>query len=140
MNRHVKIFLHRGLLFAGFGPIVLGIVYLILGATLNNFSLSGWEVLLGIISTYLLAFIQAGASVFNQIESWPIAKSLGIHFLTLFAAYSLCYIANAWIPFEPMVLLIFCAAFVVTYLVIWFTVYLCAKNAGKRFNRQLGEQ
>lgn len=47
MNKYVKEFLHRGLMFGGFGPIIAGIVYLILSYTLNNFSLSGstvfWE-------------------------------------------------------------------------------------------------
>ena len=39
MNKYLKIFLHRGLIFGGFGPIVVGIVYFILGQTLEGFSL-----------------------------------------------------------------------------------------------------
>lgn len=137
MNHYLKSFLHRGLLFGGFGPIVAGIVFLILGIVLEDFSLGGGEILLAIVSTYLLAFIQAGASIFNQIEHWSIAKSLGIHFLTLYLAYSICYTVNRWIPFEPMVLAIFSAIFIVAYLVIWFTVYLCVRSAGKKLNANL---
>ena len=107
MNRYVKEFFHRGLMFGGFGPIILAIIYFIVSKTTSGFSLSAGQVLVGIVSVYLLAFVHAGASVFNQIEEWSIPKSLLCHFATLFVAYSLCYVLNSWIPFEPMVLLIF---------------------------------
>lgn len=138
MNKYLKSFLHRGLVFAGFGPVVAGIVFLILQNTLSDFRLDGRQVCLAIASTYLLAFVQAGASVFNQIEEWPLAKSLLIHFLTLYAAYSLCYVLNSWIPFEPAVLLIFSLIFAAVYFVIWITVYLSVKAASRKFNAKLG--
>ena len=119
MNQYVKNFLHRGLMFAGFGPIVAGIVFWIVSSTVDGFSLSGPEVFAAIVSTYLLAFIQAGVSVFWQIESWPLPKALLCHFLSLFIAYSGCYLLNSWIPFDPTVILIFVAAFVVGYFLIW---------------------
>ena len=137
MNKYFKEFLHRGLMFGGFGPIVAGIVFFILSLTLDNFSLSGSEVLLSIVSTYLLAFLHAGASIFNQIEHWSVGKSLLFHFLTLYLAYSLCYIANSWIPFEPMVLLIFTAIFAVAYFVIWLSVYFTVKATRKKLNEKI---
>ena len=133
----VKEFFHRGLLFGGFGPIILGLVYLILHLTLENFSLDGMEVCLGIMSTYLLAFVHAGASVFNQIESWPLAKSLLCHFGMLYIAYTLCYVLNSWIPFEPIMLGIFTAVFVGIYFVVWMIVYVCVKVAERRLNEKL---
>ena len=60
MNKYVKQYLHRGLAFGGFGPIILGIVYAILEATIVDFSLGGWQVLVAILSTYVIAFVQAG--------------------------------------------------------------------------------
>ena len=33
MNKYLKEFLHRGLIFGGFGPLVAGIVFLIIGLT-----------------------------------------------------------------------------------------------------------
>jgi len=137
MKKYVKEFMHRGLMFAGFGPIVVGIVYMIISKCETNFFLSGTEVLLAIVSTYLLAFLQAGATVFNQIEHWSLPKSLLCHFITLYLAYSLCYIANTWIPFEPAVLLIFSGIFVAIYFVIWFTVYFIVKNTSKKFNEKI---
>lgn len=132
-----KEFLKRGFAFAGLGPIIAGVVYLILSFAIKDFQLSGVQVFLAIISTYILAFVQAGASVFNQIEGWPLAKSLGIHLLSIYLAYVFCYLVNSWIPFEPVVILIFTGAFLVTYFVIWFTVYLIIKKASKKLNSKL---
>lgn len=137
MNKYVKEFLHRGLVFAGFGPIILGIIIFIVSKTTDNLVLNAGEVLVGIVSTYLLAFVHAGASVFNQIEHWGIGKSLLCHLSTLYVAYSLCYLINTWIPFEPKVLLIFTAVFMGIYFVIWGIVYLSVKATSKSFNAKL---
>lgn len=137
MTTYVKKFLHRGMLFGGFGPMVAGIVYAVLQHTVPEFSLTGGQVCLAILSTYLLAFLQAGVSVFNQIESWPLAKSLLCHFSTLYVGYTLCYLVNTWIPFRVEVLLVFTAIFAAVYAVIWLTVYLCVRAGARRFNRQL---
>lgn len=138
MNKYVKSFLQRGIAFGGFGPIIAGIVYAILEYTVPNFSLSGTQVCLAIITTYLLAFAQAGASVFNQIEEWSVPKSALCHFSVIYAAYMLCYLVNSWIPFEWAVVLIFTAIFIVAYLVIWLTVYLILRSTGKKLNKRLG--
>ena len=137
MNEYLKRFLNRGLIFGGFGPMILGIIYAILERTVEGFSLSGTEVLIAILSTYLLAFLQAGASVFNQIERWPIAKSMLCHFSTIYAAYVICYLVNSWIPFEWAVIGIFSAVFVAVYLAIWITVLLCVGATKKRLNAKM---
>ena len=105
--------------------------------TLEEFTLTGDEVFIAILSIYLLAFVHAGASVFNQIESWPVAKSVLCHFGLLYVAYALCYVINSWIPFEPMVLGIFTAIFAVGYAVIWLAVYVSIRVTVKRLNRSL---
>ena len=137
MNKYLKTFLHRGLLFGGFGSIVVGIVIWCIELAGVDIALSGGEMLLAVISGYALAFVQAGASVFNQIDEWPITKSLLCHFSLLFVTYSLVYVINSWIPFEPMVLLIFCLIFVAVYFIVWTTVYLCIKAHTKRLNARL---
>ena len=137
MNKYVKDFFHRGLIFGGFGPIILGIIYFILSKIIDNFTISGDEALLAIVSIYLLAFVHAGASVFNQIEHWGIGKSLLCHLSTLYVAYSLCYVINTWIPFEPKVLLIFTAIFMAIYFVVWGIVYFSIKATSKKINAKL---
>ena len=136
-NKYVRQFLLRGLIFGGFGPIIMGIVYLILSFCIEDFSVSGINVFTATISIYILAFIQAGCSVFNQIEHWSVPKATLFHFLFIYATYVLCYLVNSWIPFEPLVLLIFTAAFVVTYFIIWITVALIVKSTVKKLNSKL---
>ena len=136
-TRPVRDFFFRGLMFGGFGPVIAGIVYLILHLTLEDLTLTGLQVFTVIVSTYLLAFVHAGASVFNQIESWPLAKSTLCHFGLLYVAYILCYVINSWIPFEPLVLGIFTAIFAVGYAVIWLAVYVSIRVTVKRLNRSL---
>ena len=138
MNKYVKEFFHRGLIFGGFGPIILGIIYMIISKTVPGFSLNAEEVLFGIVSVYLLAFVQAGATVFNQIEEWSLPKSVFCHFLSLYAVYVLCYIVNTWIPFDPKVILIFTLIFAGVFFAIWFTVYFCVKSTSKKFNKRIG--
>lgn len=137
MKSYVKEFLHRGLMFAGFGPVVLGIVYFIISKFETDFFLGGKEILLGIISVYILAFLQAGATVFNQIEHWSVPKSLFFHFVTLYIAYVGCYLLNSWIPFKIEIVAIFTAIFITLYFIIWFTVYLSVKSISRKMNKRL---
>ena len=137
MNRYVKEFFQRGLIFSGFGPIIFGIIIFILSKADDGFSISAEHLLAGIVSTYIIGFVQAGVSVFNQIEHWSLPRSLFCHFGMLYAVYVICYILNSWIPFEWSVIGIFTAIFVVIYFVIWFTVYFIAKATGKKLNATL---
>lgn len=137
MNIYLKRFLQRGIAFGGFGPIIVGVVFYILSLTLEGFSLGGGEVFLAILSTYILAFVQAGASVFNQIEEWPLAKCTFVHFLTLYLAYVLCYLTNSWIPFDINVVLIFTAIFATGYFVVWLAVFISIKAVSKKLNAKI---
>lgn len=139
MNKYLRVFLHRGLIFGGFGPIILGIVYAIIGASAKDLHLGGKEILIAIISIYMLAFLQAGASVFNQIEGWPLAKSLFFHFGTIYVAYLGCYLINTWIPFVPVAVLIFTGAFIISYVAIWLTVYYVVKLTEKKLNSKISK-
>ena len=138
MNKYLKEFILRGAAFSGLGPIILGIVYAILEASIDGFGLGGREVLLAIVSTYAIAFVQAGASVFNQIEEWPVMKSVFFHFLSIYAVYALAYVLNSWIPFDPAVLLVFTGIFVAVYAIVWLTVYVCLKLSSRRMSERLG--
>ena len=135
MKKYLKEFVLRGLVFSGFGPIIAGIIYFSISLSVDGFSLNGKQVFVAIVSTYLLAFVQAGASIFNQIERWSIGKSALIHFSVIYVAYVLCYIMNSWIPFDWTVILIFTAIFALVYFVIWLTVYLIVRKTSREFNK-----
>lgn len=138
MNKYCKEFFRRGLVFSGFGPIVFGIIMLCISASQAGIVIDAKGIFSGIVSTYAIAFVQAGATVFNQIEHWSVPKSLLFHFGSLYVVYSLCYVLNSWIPFKIEVLGIFTLIFLVVYFIVWTTVYLCARKTGQRFNEKLG--
>lgn len=140
MNKYVKEFIHRGLIFGGFGPIILGIIYAVIQASNTDFSLDGRQCLVGIVSIYMLAFVQAGASVFNQIESFSLPKSLLCHLSCLYVIYVICYLINNWIPFNPTVLLIFTVIFLAVYFITWITVFTIVKITSKKLNEKLNQQ
>ena len=139
MNQYVKNYLQRGIAFGGFGPIVAGLVFWILQLAGVEVVLSGAQVLIAIVSTYILAFVQAGSSVFNQIEEWPLAKSMGLHFLSLYIVYVGCYLVNRWLPFAWQVIAIFTGVFILVYLAVWLTVYLVVKSVSKKLNKKYAE-
>lgn len=137
MNKYVKNYLQRGIAFGGFGPIITGIVLAILHASGVDVLLNGAEILIAIVSTYILAFVQAGSSVFNQVEEWPLAKSVGLHFASLYVVYVGCYLVNRWLPFAWEVIAIFTGVFVGVYLVIWLTVYFITRAVSKKLNKNI---
>ena len=128
MKKYFKEFMLRGLMFGGFGPIILSIILFFIWKFVPGTQFQGDEILLGTVSIYILAFVHAGASVFNQIDEWGLNKSIGMHFATLYVAYSVCYLLNRWIPFDLKVFGIFTAIFVAVYAVVWTIVYLCVKR------------
>lgn len=137
MNYYVKEFIKRGLIFSGFGPIVLGIVYLSIECSGADFKLTGINVFIAILTTYIIAFVQAGSSVFNQIETWPKAKSMFFQMTSIYVVYMGGYLLNNWIPFKLIVIIIFTSVFIGIYLSIWLTVYFVTKNVSKKLNEKL---
>ena len=138
MNKYIKSFLYRGLIFGGFGPIITGLIFLFI-SKVEQISLSGIEVFIAIISTYLLAFVHAGASIFNQIEEWSLLKSTAFHLISLYVVYVLCYIVNSWIPFSWVAILIFTLGFILVYLIIWLTVVIIIKETTKQMNQKIAK-
>lgn len=137
MNVHLKKFLHRGLVFAGFGPVVCSTVFFIISSTTEGFSLNATDLLVATLSTYILAFVHAGASVFNQIEGWSVMKSTLAHFATLYVAYTVCYLINSWISLSLAVICIYTGVFVLCYLAVWAVVMIILKITEKRLNAGL---
>ena len=137
MNKYVKEFLKRGLMFSGFGPIIVGIVYLCIEASGINLKLTSGTVFLAIITTYIIAFVQAGSSVFEQIESWSSIKSVFFHMTSIYVVYLVGYLINRWIPFDYIVIIIFSAVYVLTFLFVWLLVYFIVKKTSDKLNQKL---
>ena len=139
MNKYVKSYLLRGLIFGGFGPIVLGIVYLILQLSGVKVEINGYQICLAIVTTYVIAFVHAGSSVFPQIDKWSAFKSAFFQGISLYSVYTIGYLINSWIPLKPIVILIYSAIFIGAFVVIWIVVYLVSRKATKKMNEKLSE-
>lgn len=137
MNKNIKNFLLRGFMFSGLGPIVSGIVFLILHSLNIVEFITPVGMFLSILSTYILAFVVAGASVFYQIEHWSIMKSTMLHGIILYAAYILCYLVNGWIEGNIKSILIFTCIFLLGYVFIWMSIYFSTKAISKKLNAKL---
>lgn len=140
MKKFAKEFLFRGLIAASGGPIVLAIVYGILDATGTVSSFSPAEVCLGILTVTLLAFIVAGMTAIYQLEQLPLLSAILIHGAGLYAAYILIYLLNGWLKHQLTPILIFTAAFVAGYALIWCLIYFCTKSKTKQLNQKLQEK
>ena len=136
MNKNVKEYLKRGLIFGGFGPIVASIVIAIISIT-QAVDLEGWQILVAVISTYILAFVQAGSTVFNQIENWPPIKSALLQGGSIYVVYIATYLVNSWIPIKWEVILIFTAVFIAAFAIIWLLIYFITKKTTAKLNKAL---
>lgn len=128
MKQFWKNFLFRGLVSAAGGPLVLAIIYGILGATGEVTSLTPREVCLGILSITLLAFTVAGMTAIYQVEKLPLASAILIHGGVLYATYLLIYLINGWLQKGIIPIMVFTGIFLVVYILIWMVIY-CTERA-----------
>lgn len=139
MNTYVKRYLHRGLIFGGIGPITLGFVYLFIEIFGTAVTLGAVDVLKAILTTYIIAFVQAGSSVFHEIESWSKLKIAFWQGFSIYFVYIVGYLINSWIPFKLSVIIIFTSIFVLVYIVLWISIMAITTRAIKKMNEKIKE-
>lgn len=137
MNKYVKEFCKRGLIFSGLGPIVLGIVLMCINFSGTKLELEGWQIFVGILTTYIIAFVHAGSSVFEQIEEWSTFKSLFWHLLSIYVVYLGGYLLNRWIPYNWLVVLIFSVCVIGGFLIIWLICFLASNKTKNKLNSKI---
>lgn len=140
MKKFASNFFLRGLMAASGGPLVLAIIYGILGATGVADSFSPREVCMGIVSITLLALIAGGMTAIYQVERLPLLSAILIHGGALYVAYLITYLLNNWLKQQFMPILIFTAAFLVGYAIIWAIIYACTKANTKKVNQKLRQK
>lgn len=137
MKKFWKEFLFRGLICASGGPIVLAIIYGILGATGAVEAFSPKEVCIGILTITLLAFIAAGMTAIYQMEQLPLPMMILLHGGALFIAYILTYLLNGWLQNSLVPILVFTGIFVAGYTLIWLIIYCVEKTKADKLNKLL---
>lgn len=137
MKKHIFAFLKRGLTFSVGGPIILAIIYGILGATGAVQTLTPGEVCMGILTVSLMAFIAAGMTVIYDVEQLPLFSAILLHGIVLYLDYILIYLLNGWLKSELTAVLTFTVVFIAGYVLIWVIIYFSTKNATGKLNRKL---
>lgn len=137
MKQYVFGFLRRGLAASVCGPVVLAIVYGILGATGVITTLTPGEVCMGILTVSLLAFIAAGINVVYEIEQLPLFTAILLHGVALYLDYILIYLLNGWLKSELTSVLVFTGVFILGYALIWLIIYTVTKKSTDRLNRKM---
>ena len=137
MKTFWKKFLLRGLTCASGGPIVLAIIYGILGATGAVEVFSPREVCMGILTITLLAFIAAGMTAIYQMEQLPLPIMILLHGGALYISYILTYLINGWLQNSLIPILVFTGIFVVSYAFIWLIIYLVERVKTEKLNKIL---
>lgn len=137
MKAFWKEFIFRGLICAAGGPIVLAVIYGILGATGTVQALSPKEVCLGILTIALLAFTVAGMTAIYQVEQLPLPMMILLHGGALYIAYIVTYLLNGWLENSPVHILVFTGIFVAGYAIIWLIIYMIEKAKAEKLNQLL---
>ena len=125
----------RGLICANGGPLVLAIIYGILGAAGTAESLAPSEVCMGIITITLLAFIAAGMTAIYQMEQLPLPTMILLHGGGLYIAYILTYLLNGWLLNQLNNILIFTGIFLAGYALIWLIIYCVERYKTEKVNK-----
>ena len=137
MKQYIREFLRRGLAACGFGPLVLGVLYLILQQQGVVQTLSVNEVCLGIFTLSALAFIAGGLNVLYQMERLPLMAAVSIHGGVLYISYLATYLLNGWLEWGIAPVLVFSGIFAVGYLAIWAVIYSFIKKKTEQINAVL---
>ena len=137
MKKYVVEFLKRGMSFCFGGPLVFAIVYGILGLVGPVESLTVGEVVTGIFSSTLLAFIAAGVTVIYTIDKLSPFSAALIHGVVLYLDYILLYLFNGWLQSSLKPIMIFTICFVLGYLIIWAIVFVVTRKCTKKLNESL---
>ena len=140
MKKFWKEFLFRGLICASGGPMILAIIYGVLGATGAVEAFSPREVCLGILTITLMAFLASGMTAVYQMEQLPLAIMILLHGGVLYLAYILTYLINGWLQNSLVPILMFTGIFAAGYALIWLIIYCVEKARADKLNKLLKKQ
>lgn len=140
MKAYLKEFCQRGLVAMSGGPIIMALVYYILYRCGAIEYLTVPEVVKGVLSSSLLAFIAAGISSVYTIDRLPLMAAIGIHGIVLYLDYILLYLFNGWLSQQLNAITIFTICFILGYAVIWLLVWLCIRQRAAKISDALDKK
>ena len=115
----------------------LKIVIFIIETCGVNAMQDGSMILKAILSTYMMAFICAGASVIWQNERLGLGYSALIHGTVIYISYLITYLLNGWLDHDKIGQ--FSIIFISGYIIIWLIIFITEKLKAKKLNQQLNK-
>lgn len=140
MKNYIVSFLKRGIVASVGGPIILAVIYFILGQKGVIESIAVNDVVKGILTSILLAFIAGGISMVYTIEKLPIANAALIQSAVLYLDYIIIYLVNGWLPATTRVITIFTVIFFAGFFLLWTVIYLIIRHNVEKVNKKLSIQ
>ena len=137
MKKFIKDFTLRGLVAAGFGPLILVSIYYGYQLTENVTTRSMAEVNINILSYLLLACIAGGIGAVFKIENISLGLATTIDAVVIYCDYLFFYLTNNWMPVKTVPLLVFTVLYIVGYLIIWLIIYKQVKKQVNKINQKL---
>lgn len=137
MKKYIKTFIMNGLSVCGLGPVVMAIVYAVLNAAGVVSKMSVSEMVTGIISVTVLAFIAGGISMIYKIERLPVTLAALIHAGVLYLDYIVIYLINGWLKDGIIPFIVFTSCFFVGFALVWLIIYLTTKKSTDEVNSVL---
>ncbi len=137
MKKYLKEFVHRGVLAAWAGPLVLAVIYAGSAFAAAAPELSYIAACKGVVSMTLMAFIAGGISSIYTVERLPLISSILIHGAVLYLDYLMMYTVNDWLPRNGAALGIFTAVFVAGFAIIWVFIYFLTRKNTDDINKKL---
>ncbi|MEE1075919.1 MAG: DUF3021 domain-containing protein [Acutalibacteraceae bacterium] len=130
-------FIKRGTLFAWAGPTIVCIVWACLKVAGVIEMLDVNTVVLGVMSSMLMAFVVAGISVIHQMEQIPKGMAALIQMSVIYIDYLAIYLINGWMPLKAVGF--FTVGFLACFAIIWGIIYLTVRKSVNKLNSQIGE-
>lgn len=130
-------FIKRGTLFAWAGPTIVCIVWACLKVAGVIEMLDVNTVVLGIMSSMLMAFVVAGISVIHEMEQIPKGMAALIQMSVIYIDYLAIYLINGWMPLNAVGF--FTIGFLACFAIIWGIIYLTIRKSVNKLNSQIGE-
>ena len=137
MKKHVIDFCKQGMVAAWGGPVIVALIYAVLGAQGVLVTLTVKEVCMAILSSTVMTFIAAGIRVVYRVEQLPLPMAILIHCAVLYLDYLLVYLMNGWLPNQQGPIMTFTLIFVAGFALIWLFIYQFTKKDIKKLNQKL---
>lgn len=137
MKKYLLDFCRRGLIACGFGPLVLGVFYLVLKNHAGIETITVNQACTGIFSLSALSFVAGGMNVIYQIERLPLILAILAHGGVLYTSYLVTYLLNGWLEEGVTPILVFSGFFLLGYLLVWAIIYCITQKKTESINEVL---